>query len=86
MQGLEAPPPEVLNLVSHATQDRLKGLVGKLSVIAEHRLDIIKAEGPYELTQDTRAQLRFIEELDRAEKRRHEEAEREMLIRAAKSR
>ena len=88
MQGLEAPPPEVISLVSHATQvlhpclhlhptlhlhpappsctstptpctlhprpqDRLKGLVSKLSVIAEHRLDIIKTEGPYEVTQVT---------------------------------
>ena len=32
-------------------QDRLKSLVSKLSVIAEHRLDIIKTEGPYEVTQ-----------------------------------
>lgn len=85
-KGLDAPPPEVIALVSHATQDRLKSLVSKLSVIAEHRLDIIKTEGPYEVTQDIRGQLRFLEDLDRMEKKRHEEAEREMLIRAAKSR
>ena len=88
-------------------QDRLKSLVSKLSVIAEHRLDIIKTEGPYEVTQvlshnlvgdpirpqsmddqfqDIRGQLRFLEDLDKMEKKRHEEAEREMLLRAAKSR
>ena len=61
-------------------------MVSKLSVIAEHRLDIIKTEGQYEVTQDIRGQLRFLEDLDRAEKKRHEEAEREMLLRAAKSR
>ena len=44
-QGLDAPPQEVLNLISHATQEKLKTLVAKLSVIAEHRLDIIKSEG-----------------------------------------
>jgi hypothetical protein len=49
-QGLESPSAEVIGLVSHATQDRLKTLVSKLSVIAEHRLDIIKTEGPYEVT------------------------------------
>merc|ERR1719317_407592 len=85
-KGLEAPPAEVISLVSHATQDRLKSLVSKLSVIAEHRLDIIKTEGPYEVTQDIRGQLRFLEDLDKMEKKRHEEAEREMLLRAAKSR
>merc|ERR1719394_2379451 len=85
-KGLEPPPPEVISLVSHATQDRLKSLVSKLSVIAEHRLDIIKTEGHYEVTQDIRGQLRFLEDLDKMEKKRHEEAEREMLLRAAKSR
>jgi len=85
-KGLEAPSQEVINLVSHATQDRLKTLVSKLSVIAEHRLDIIKTEGPYEVTQDIKGQLRFLEDLDKMEKKRHEEAEREMLLRAAKSR
>merc|ERR1719244_2236958 len=85
-KGLEPPPPEVISLVSHATQDRLKSLVAKLSVVAEHRLDIIKTEGQYEVTQDIRGQLRFLEDLDKMEKKRHEEAEREMLLRAAKSR
>jgi len=85
-KGLDAPSQEVINLMSHATQDRLKTLVSKLSVIAEHRLDIIKTEGPYEVTQDIKGQLRFLEDLDKMEKKRHEEAEREMLLRAAKSR
>ena len=35
----------MLNLISHATQERLKNLVSKLSVVAEHRLDVIKTEG-----------------------------------------
>merc|ERR1711915_511351 len=57
-----------------------------LSVIAEHRLDIIRSEGNYEVTQDIKQQLRFLEDLDKMEKKRHEEAGREMLLRAAKSR
>ncbi len=85
-RGLEEPPAEVIALVSHATQDRLKTLLEKLSVIAEHRLDIVKHEGEYEVTQDVKGQLRFLGELDKIERRRHEEAERELLLRAAKSR
>merc|ERR1719234_2015219 len=61
-------------------------MVSKLSIIAEHRLDIIKSEGNYEVTQDVKQQLRFLEDLDKMEKKRHEEAERELLLRAAKSR
>jgi len=85
-KGLESPPQEVLNMISEATQQRLKTLVSKLSVIAEHRLDIIRSEGNYEVSQDIKQQLRFLEELDKMEKKRHEEAERELLLRAAKSR
>lgn len=86
-KGLEEPSSEVIALVSHATQDRLKTLLEKLSVIAEHRMDVIKLEGDqYEISQDVKGQLRFLNDLDRLERRRHEEAEREILLKAAKSR
>lgn len=48
---LGEPSDDVVALVSHATQERLKTLIEKLNVIAEHRLDIVKSDGIYEVTQ-----------------------------------
>lgn len=84
--GLDDPTSDVASLVSHATQERLKTLVEKLAVIAEHRIDFNKLDSAYEVTQDVRGQLKLLEELDRAERKRHDEQERELLLRAAKSR
>lgn len=47
---------------------------------------IQKIDPRYEITKDVRGQIKFLEELDKAEQKRHEEQEREMLMRAAKSR
>ena len=38
------------------------------------------------VTQDVKQQLRFIEDLDKIERKRHDEEERELLMKAAKSR
>ncbi|XP_022832432.1 transcription initiation factor TFIID subunit 4 isoform X7 [Spodoptera litura] len=85
--NMEECPPEVANLISHAVQERLKTLVEKLSTIAQHRIDLlIKSDNRYETTQDVKSQLKFLEELDRVDKKRREDSEREMLMRAAKSR
>ncbi|KFZ59274.1 Transcription initiation factor TFIID subunit 4B, partial [Antrostomus carolinensis] len=77
---------DVVNLISHATQERLRGLIEKLTVIAQHRVSTHKGSDRYIVSSDTRAQLRFLEKLDHLEKQRKDEEEREMLLRAAKSR
>ncbi|NWY59188.1 TAF4B factor, partial [Chionis minor] len=77
---------DVVNLISHATQERLRGLLEKLTVIAQHRVSTHKGNDRYVVSSDTRAQLRFLEKLDHLEKQRKDEEEREMLLRAVKSR
>ncbi|NWZ39187.1 TAF4B factor, partial [Brachypodius atriceps] len=77
---------DVVNLISCATQERLRGLLEKLTVIAQHRVSTHKGSDKYIVCSDTRAQLRFLEKLDHLEKQRKDEEEREMLLRAAKSR
>ncbi|RWS16950.1 Transcription initiation factor TFIID subunit 4-like protein [Dinothrombium tinctorium] len=56
--GLEEVSSEVVSLVSHAAQERLKNLVEKLGIIAEHRIENIKNDPRYEITQDVRGQSR----------------------------
>uniref|UniRef100_A0A2K6FM48 TATA-box binding protein associated factor 4b n=1 Tax=Propithecus coquereli TaxID=379532 RepID=A0A2K6FM48_PROCO len=77
---------DAVNLISHATQERLRGLLEKLTAIAQHRMTTYKASENYIPCSDTRSQLKFLEKLDQLEKQRKDLEEREMLLKAAKSR
>ncbi|XP_057204747.1 transcription initiation factor TFIID subunit 4-like isoform X2 [Triplophysa rosa] len=77
---------EAVNFISHATQSRLRTVLEKVSSIAQHRMDSCKEDEWYEHASDVRAQLKFFEQLERMEKQRKDEREREILLRAAKSR
>ncbi|XP_054841210.1 transcription initiation factor TFIID subunit 4B [Eublepharis macularius] len=77
---------DVLSLISHATQERLRGLLEKLTIIAQHRMVTYKDNKKYFISSDTQTQLRFLEKLDHMEKQRKDDEERELLLRAAKSR
>lgn len=52
--GLDEPNNEVLAVISHAVQERLKNLVEKLAVITEHRLDMVKNDHRYEVANDVK--------------------------------
>lgn len=84
--SLGEPSQSVVNLISHATQERLKDLVERLGILAEHRSENLKLNPRYEVSNDVKGQMKFLAELDRIEKRRYEEQERELLMRVAKSR
>ncbi|XP_067273205.1 transcription initiation factor TFIID subunit 4 [Pseudorasbora parva] len=78
--------PDVLELLSLATQERLRDLLEKLTAVAQHRQISYKDDWRYSQTNDTRSQLKFLEQLERLEKQRREEEEREALLRIARSR
>ena len=78
---------DVATLVSHATQEYLRSILEKLNIASQHRLDnSMRTNDAYEMTNDVKSQMRFIDELDKIEKKKKDEAEREKLLKAAKSR
>ena len=84
---LEDVSIEVAALISQATQEYMRNLLEKLNVVAQHRLDMsMRTNDSYEMTNDVKSQIKFIEELDKLEKKKKDEAEREKLLKAAKSR
>ncbi|TSY83938.1 Transcription initiation factor TFIID subunit 4 [Bagarius yarrelli] len=84
--GVTDLSPDVVNLVSHATQQRLQNLLEKVTVMAQQKNMNYKEDARFEQVSDVRAQLKFFEQLDQLEKQRKEEQEREILMKAAKSR
>ncbi|XP_051030687.1 transcription initiation factor TFIID subunit 4B [Phodopus roborovskii] len=69
---------DAVNLISHATQERLRGLLEKLTTIAQHRMTVYKGSENYILSTDTRSQLKFLEKLDQLEKQREDLEERDV--------
>uniref|UniRef100_A0A1I7XPK0 TAFH domain-containing protein n=1 Tax=Heterorhabditis bacteriophora TaxID=37862 RepID=A0A1I7XPK0_HETBA len=76
---------DVLTLISDAAEYRLRELLGELAVLAEHRVDPLRLNPNYGPIDDTRRQLRYIEEMDRQQEEQRENREKEALIRMSKS-
>ncbi|KAM8864388.1 transcription initiation factor TFIID subunit 4-like isoform 2-T2 [Spinachia spinachia] len=77
---------DATTFISHATQQRLRDLLERVSLVAQQRNTTFKEDERCEQVSDVRAQLRFLEQLDHMEKQRKEGQEREILLKAAKSR
>ncbi|KAM6962424.1 transcription initiation factor TFIID subunit 4-like [Aplochiton taeniatus] len=84
--GVSEVGPDVVSLLSHAVQERLRGLLEKATVVAQQRLTAHKEDPWHMHVSDVRSQLRFLEQLEQLEKQRRDEEERERLLRIAKSR
>ncbi|WKX92281.1 hypothetical protein Q1695_010369 [Nippostrongylus brasiliensis] len=76
---------EVLVLISDAAEYRLREVIGELAILAEHRMDPLRLNPNYGPIDDTRRQLRFLEDIDRQQEEQRENREKEALIRMSKS-
>uniref|UniRef100_A0A915Q488 TAFH domain-containing protein n=1 Tax=Setaria digitata TaxID=48799 RepID=A0A915Q488_9BILA len=79
------PQDEVVAMISQAAEFRLRVMLAKLAIVAEHRLEPLRNHPYYRAIDDTRRQLRFVEELERLEYERRENREKEALIRLSKT-
>ncbi|KAM4575577.1 transcription initiation factor TFIID subunit 4-like [Fundulus diaphanus] len=84
--GITEVGPEVVAVVSHATQERLRKLMEKLTMMAQHRKVFLTEDQWHVKVSDVRPQLRFLEETEILRKKRKDALERERLLRLAKSR
>uniref|UniRef100_A0A8D3E4J1 TATA-box binding protein associated factor 4 n=1 Tax=Scophthalmus maximus TaxID=52904 RepID=A0A8D3E4J1_SCOMX len=84
--GISELGSDVVNYISHAAQQRLQSLLEKVSQVAQQKNVSFKEDERHQQVSDVRAQLKFFEQLDQMEKQRKEEQEREILLKAAKSR
>lgn len=66
------------------TSHSLVNLVLLVLCTPDISLSVHQEDGLYEQVSDVRAQLKFFEQLDRLERQRKEEQEREILLKAAK--
>ncbi|KAI3368714.1 hypothetical protein L3Q82_025410 [Scortum barcoo] len=82
--GVTEVSPEVVALVSHATQEYLRGILEKLTVMAEHRKVALKEDLWHAKVSDVRSQLRYLEEVESLKKKRKDEEERERMLRLAR--
>ncbi|RCN24416.1 hypothetical protein ANCCAN_29887, partial [Ancylostoma caninum] len=76
---------EVLVLISDAAEYRLREIIGELAILAEHRMEPLRLNPNYGPIDDTRRQLRFLEDIDRQQEEQRENREKEALIRMSKS-
>ncbi|KAK3744460.1 hypothetical protein QZH41_012884, partial [Actinostola sp. cb2023] len=85
-RGITGISQEICGLISHATQERLRDTLEKLSVISLNRPENYRDDPRYETLSETKAQIRVFEQIDEVERKKRDLREREVLMRAAKSR
>ena len=66
--SLRSASSEVVWIISHAVQERLKALLKKLATIVEHRRHPYNIDARYLVDRDVKGQLQFLAMLDNSAK------------------
>jgi transcription initiation factor TFIID subunit 4 len=85
-KGIGEVTDEVVTLLSHAVQERLKFVLEKLTLICSHRMQSLKDQDSLSSLSNVKEQLKFLEGIDRCSAQRKQDLEREKVLKAAKSR
>ncbi|CAH8872595.1 unnamed protein product [Trichobilharzia szidati] len=84
--GIKSLTEEAIICLAHGLQIFIKGLLSKLRIIVSHRLDRLGEDSRLVRTDHTREQLRFLQKLDEHDRIRQSELEKDLILKAAKSR
>lgn len=86
LHGITDISEDAVSLLSHATEERLRNIIDKVTIISHHRSENLKDDSHYETSSDIRGQLKVLERIDHFSANRRQEKEKERIMRAAKSR
>lgn len=84
--GIQHIHADAVKYLACAMEQRVKDLTEKLASVVTHRHHNFKEDSHLKAVSDVKSQLKFLQELDQIEKKRRDEAEREVLMKAIKSR
>ncbi|EGT36543.1 hypothetical protein CAEBREN_22981 [Caenorhabditis brenneri] len=76
---------EALVAISDAVESHLRELITMMAGVAEHRVESMRVPSHYQVLDDVKRQIRFLEDVDRLEEEQRESREKESLIRMSKN-
>ncbi|CAH8640300.1 unnamed protein product [Heterobilharzia americana] len=84
--GIKTLTEEGVVCLAHGLQIFIKSLLSRLRIVVSHRLDRLGEDSRLLQTDHTREQLRFLQKLDEHDRIRQSELEKDLILKAAKSR
>ncbi|KAK4475322.1 hypothetical protein MN116_002388 [Schistosoma mekongi] len=84
--GIKTLTEESIVCLAHGLQIFIKNLLAKLRIVVSHRLYRLSEDSRLVQTDHTREQLRFLQKLDEHDRIRQSELEKDLILKAAKSR
>ncbi|CAH8658778.1 unnamed protein product [Schistosoma guineensis] len=84
--GIKTLTEESIACLAHGLQIFIKNILSKLRIVVSHRLDRLGEDSRLVQIDHTREQLRFLQKLDEHDRMRQSELEKDLILKAAKSR